>query len=81
MYLKNMSKWEMSYHSGTDWVVEDVMGERSCVATASDYHTPFCLVVQASSSKNGQNSVDLFRVAREMTATTPWSSAATRRRP
>ena len=61
----------IGHHTGTDEVVEEVMGRGSCVATVTDYDTRFCLAVQVSPTKDGQNSADLFRAAREMAGRDP----------
>ena len=70
-YLKNVGMRGIGRLSSTDEVVEEVMGKGSCVATVSDYETRFCLAIQVSPTKDGQNSAGLFRAAREMTGCDP----------
>ena len=69
--LKRIGMRGIGHVCSTDEVVEDVMGKGSCVATISDHDTRFCLAVQVSPTKDGQNSADLFRDAREMTGRDP----------
>ena len=69
--LKKIGMRGIGHACSTDEVVEDVMGKGSCVATISDHDTRFCLAVQVSPTKDGQNSADLFRDAREMTGRDP----------
>ncbi len=70
-YLKKIGMRGIGHHTGTDEVVQEVMGKGSCVATVTDYDTRFCLAVLVSPTKDGQNSADLFRAAREMAGRDP----------
>ncbi|MCE2509293.1 MAG: hypothetical protein J4G04_08425 [Nitrosopumilaceae archaeon] len=70
-YLKKVGMRGIGRHSGTDEVCEEVMGKESCVTTVSDDGTRFCLAIQVSSAKDGQNLADLFKAAREMTGCDP----------
>ena len=70
-YLKKVGMRGIGRLSSTDEVVEEVMGKGSCVTTVSDHETRFCLAIQVSPTKDGQNSADLFRAAKEMTGCDP----------
>ena len=70
-YLRKMGMGGIGHHSGTDGVLEEVMGKGSCVATVSDYDARFCLAVQVSPTRDGQNSAGLFGAAREMSGRDP----------
>ena len=54
----------------TDEIIENVWGEGQCVSTVLDHGTRFCLAVNVS-AKDGQNSAELFRAAKETAGRNP----------
>lgn len=70
-YLRNLGMKEIGHVCSTDEIIEDVLGEGSCVSTVMDHESRFCLAVQVSPTKDGQNSAELFRAAKEMTGHNP----------
>ncbi len=70
-YLRGLGMRGIGHVCSTDEVIEDVLGRGSCISTLLDHDTRFCLAVRVSRTKDGQNSADLFRAAREMTGRNP----------
>ena len=70
-YLQNLGMKGTGHICSTDEIVEDVLGMGSCVSTVLDYESRFCLAVEVSRTKDGQNSAELFRAARKMTGRDP----------
>ena len=56
----------------TDEIVRDMLGMKgACISTVMDRGTRFCLSILVSPTKDGQNSAELFELARQMAGHTP----------
>ena len=70
-YLRGLGMKGIGYVCSTDEIIENVWGEGSCISTMLDYDSRFCLAVNVSATKDGQNSAELFRAAKAMTGHNP----------
>ena len=71
-YLRGLGMKGIGRVCSTDEIIENVWGEGQCVSAVLDHASRFCLAVNVSATKDGQNSAELFRAAREMTGRNPW---------
>ena len=60
-YLRGLGMKGIGRVCSTDEIIENVWGEGQCVSTVLDHGTRFCLAVNVSATKDGQNSAELFR--------------------
>ena len=71
-YLRGLGMKGIGRVCSTDEIIENVWGEGQCVSTVLDHGTRFCLAVNVSATKDGQNSAELFRAAKETAGRNPW---------